>query len=135
MAEPSYLIKKADILDELISPTITADTDAIFAEADAYIDNLIKRLDDEYDKSDLPATLPYEVKLLMIAWIGMTTCARKMGSAGSSFKNQDAGDKWGNKLKYFQDEVAKYEAMMTIELLTGLEMPEVNPGTITLGRA
>lgn len=131
MAEPSSLLVTADITDELVGPVVTQpDLD----DADEYLDDLIKSLDDDYSIDDVAATLPRKVKKLLIAYVCREICVKKTGAGSSAFRDQKAGDKWGDKLPYFQDRVRELEAQMSIELITGEIVASSPVGTINVER-
>ena len=132
-------ILKEDIKDELIKPVVD---NSILDECDLYLDDLAKSkgycvnyLDKaEYTIADIPDPLPYKVKQLAIAWISREICARKAGSGGNSYRNQDNSDKWTSKLNYFQKQVNALESQITPEVLLGI-VTSFSVGQLTIERS
>jgi len=119
-----------DINDELIKPVVEqSDLDA----ADKYLADIVKSA--ELTMTDIPATLPYKVQRLLIAFVCYEKCKQKAGASEGAFVGQEATDKWTAKLKLFKDEMNDLEAKMSAKVLTGTTSPA--PAaicSITLGR-
>lgn len=127
-----------DITDELVKPVVTAD---ILTECDDYLNDLARSKGttngtfsaQEYTIEDIPEPMPYKVKRLAIMWVCREVCARKSGSGGLAFKNQESGDKWTGKLSYFARQVEILESQITPEVLLGI-VTSHSVGRITLER-
>lgn len=124
------LIAKADIRDELVNPAVTP---ADLTYADTYIDEKVcKPLGKAI--ADIPATIPFQVKALMIAQICYEVCKRKAGGSPNSFNGQNNSDAWATKMKIFRDEMNSLENGMTANILTGASAPIPGATTIVIGR-
>jgi len=108
------LIAASDVRDDLLGPLVVSDD---LAAVDAYLYDLAATL--EVVATELPSTLPYRVKELLVAKCCEIVAKRKAGFSPGSYTGNDGADAYELKRRIYAADVKRLELLIDRKALTG----------------